>query len=290
VEGPRAVPLPDGRRLDVWVAGEQGATPLVFHPGAPSSGLPYPPMVEEVTKRDFRYVSWSRPGYGDSTRQPGRSVANAADDTATILEWLGAGDCFVLGWSGGGPHALACAALLPDRVRATATIGGVAPYPAEGLDWMAGMGAENIDEFTAAFAGPEALDELLRSQWMGLAQISGPEVATALGDLVGDVDRQTATGDYAEWLAAVFRDALRNGPAGWMDDDLAFAKPWGFELSAIQQPVHVWQGGEDRMVPYAHGVWLCEHLGTACRHLHPAEGHLSLTVGAIGQILDELTA
>ena len=147
----------DGRSLDVHVAGPDDGTPVVFHAGTPGSGLPFGALVNALADRGLRYVSWNRPGYGSSTRQPDRSVADVARDASDILDDLGAGECYVLGWSGGGPHALAMAALLPDRVRAAATIGGVAPYPADGLDWLAGMGEENVAEFGASLKGPDVL-------------------------------------------------------------------------------------------------------------------------------------
>jgi pimeloyl-ACP methyl ester carboxylesterase len=141
---PTQLRLADGRSLDVYGAGPADGMPLVFHCGTAGSGLPFAPFVEALEQRGLRYVSFSRPGYGSSTRRKGRSVVDVVDDTLAVLDSIGAERCYVLGWSGGGPHALACAARLPERVIATATIGAVAPYPAEGLEWTAGMGAENV--------------------------------------------------------------------------------------------------------------------------------------------------
>jgi pimeloyl-ACP methyl ester carboxylesterase len=288
MEEPIYLPTPDGRSLDLYLAGPPDGTPLVFHPGTPGSGISSPPFVEAFAERGLRYVSWSRPGYGSSTRQPGRNVGDVVADTATVLDHLGAERCYVMGWSGGGPHAMACAANLADRVDAVATIGGAAPWPAQGLDWMAGMGAENIVEFNAALEGPDALIAFMEPAWPIFRNVSGPEVADALGDLIDDVDRGSLTGEFADWSAASIREALREGYWGWFDDDMAFTRPWGFELPSISVPVHIWQGAHDRMVPFAHGEWLAANVGSACPHLFAEHGHLSLAVDSLPQILDEL--
>jgi pimeloyl-ACP methyl ester carboxylesterase len=283
--------LADGRSIDVWYDDAPDArdrVPLVFHAGTPASGLGYPPFTEAARRRGLRIVSWSRPGYGSSTRLPGRRVAHAAADTAAVLDHLGAERAFVAGHSGGGPHALACAALIPDRVLGTALIAGVAPWQADGLDFLEGMGAENHAEFGAALRSEEDLVAYLAPQREGMLGLSGSEVAAAFGDLVDDVDRAAITGDYADYLADDTREALRESTAGWLDDDLSFTVPWGFDLASISGQVHVWQGAHDRMVPFAHGRWLMAHLPGGCAHLHPAHGHLSLAVAGFPAIVDAL--
>ena len=287
---PRSIELPDGRRLDVWVEGPADGIPLVFHAGTPGSGLPFEPFVRTLADRGLRSVSWSRPGYGDSTRQPGRSVADVVDDTAAVLDQIGADRAYVAGWSGGGPHALACAALMANRVIGTTTIASVAPYPAEGLDWLADMGAENIDEFGAVLEGPAAIERFLDGVWPTFRDVSADDVAAAFGDLVDDVDRGAVTGTFAAFISAQMHEGLRESFAGWLDDDFAFAKPWGFDLDSIPGRVHVWQGAHDRMVPFAHGQWLAAHIPTACAHLLPEHGHLSLAVDSFPAILDEMIA
>jgi pimeloyl-ACP methyl ester carboxylesterase len=287
---PIFLPTPDGRTLDVYLAGPPDGIPLLFHFGTPSSGLPFDPAVETFAARGLRHVSFSRAGYGSSTRRPGRSVADVVDDVGSVLDHIGAESVYVIGWSGGGPHALATAALMPERVRTVALIGGVAPYPAEGLDWTAGMGDENVEEFGAALEGPEALIGFKERAWPELVKVTGPEVADAFGDLIDEVDRGSLIGEYAEWLAASMRDALRKGYWGWFDDDMAFIKPWGFDLDSLRAPVHVWQGAHDRMVPFAHGEWLAAHIPTARPHLLPEHGHLSLAVDSLPVILDALLA
>ncbi|PZR60237.1 MAG: alpha/beta hydrolase [Chloroflexi bacterium] len=286
----RTINTPDGRSLDVYLAGPEDGMPLLYHGGTPSSGLPYPPFVEALAQRGLRYVSWNRPGYGSSTRRPGRSVVDVVDDARSVLQLLGADRFYTLGWSGGGPHALACAARLGEGAIGAATIGGVAPYPAEGLDWMAGMGAENVEEFAAALAGPEALIGFKERAWPEFRAVTGEQLAAAFGDLIDDVDRASLSGEFPAWLAASMRAALREHYWGWFDDDLAFARPWGFALGQLRVPVHIWQGAHDRMVPFGHGEWLAAHIPTACPHLLADQGHLTLAVDSLPQILDELLA
>ncbi|HYL41422.1 MAG TPA: alpha/beta fold hydrolase, partial [Candidatus Binatus sp.] len=251
---------------------------------------PYGPDLDALGARGVRWGSWSRPGYGDSTRLPGRTVAAVVADARFILDELGVERAYVAGWSGGGPHALACAALMPDRVIATALLAGVAPYPAEGLDYLAGMGAENFEEFEAALDGPDALIGFKERNWPVFSRITGSEVAAAFGDLVDDVDRGSIRAEFADYLATCFRSGLRPGYWGWFDDDMAFVKPWGFDVGAVPGRVHVWQGAHDRMVPFGHGEWLASHLPGAIPHLFPDEGHLTLIVDQFPRILDALLA
>ena len=287
---PSVVTTPDGRDLDVYVAGPADGEILLFHSGTPSAPIVFEPMVEQMASRGLRYVAASRPGYGSSTRRPGRSVADVVDDTQTVLDHLGADRAWILGWSGGGPHALACAALMPERVRGVAAIASIAPYPAAGLDYLAGMGEENVEEFTAALEGSDALLVFKERNWPIFRAVTGDQVAASLGDLIDEVDRASLTGEFADFAAASFREALRESYWGWFDDDMAMIKPWGFEVEDIRIPVHIWQGRHDRMVPYGHGEWLASHVGSAIPHLFDDQGHLSIVVALFGAVLDELIA
>ena len=281
------IDVSDGRCLEVQVDGPDDGLPLVWHAGTPNAGLLFPPLVDAAARRGLRTVIWSRPGYAGSTPQPGRRVADIAADTARVLDALGAARFVTVGASGGGPHALACATLLPDRCAAAASVAGVAPYPADGLDWLAGMGRENIEEFGAAMAGVPALTDYLEGYRPMLAGVQGTDVVAAFGDVASEVDRQALTGQVADWVAESLRVAVSTGIAGWRDDDLAFVQDWGFRPGG-GAPVAIWQGGEDRMVPYAHGQWLATHVPGARAHLLPAEGHLTLLITARERILDDL--
>ena len=285
--------LPDGRSLDVWVdeaPGAAGMTPLVYHAGTPSSGVLFEPFCEVARERGLRIVSWSRPGYGSSTRLRDRRVTDVVGDTAAVLDHLGAEAAYVVGHSGGGPHALACAALLGERTLGTALIAGVAPFEAENLDFLAGMGPENHEEFAAAVAGVAELEAFLEPSRETILGMTGPDVAAMFGGLIDDVDRDALTGEYAQFVADQMREGQRESSAGWVDDDRSFVAPWGFEPGSITAPVHVWQGAHDRMVPFAHGEWLVRHLGNPCAHLRPEHGHMSLAVAGVPAILDALLA
>ena len=185
-------------------------------------------------------------------------------------------------------HALACATLLPVRVRAAATIAGVAPYDAQGLDWTAGMGEDNQIEYPTAARDPDELLEWMQPHADAMAKIEADELVAEMRSLISDVDAAQITGEFGENLAASFRSAFRQGPWGWYDDDLAFVGDWGFDLTQIRAPVSIWQGRQDLMVPITHGEWLAAHIPGARAHLRPEHGHLSLGVGAIGEIFDDL--
>ena len=281
--------LDDGRALDVAVAGASGDTPFVFHHGTPGSAIVFEPFLREVLARGLRYVAYSRPGYGDSTRRAGRTVADCAGDTLAVVEQLGHDRFYTVGWSGGAPHAIACATLMPERVLAAASIAGPAPTGAEGLDWLGGMGEENVEEFGAAIAGPDELRSYLEKVGPDFGAVTGEEIVAALGDLVGEVDKAALTGELGAFLAGNIREGLRNGIWGWFDDDLAFVRDWGFVLRALAVPVTVWQGAQDRMVPFSHGEWLVGHAPVRARLL-PEHGHLSLAVASFPTILDDLVA
>lgn len=275
------------RDVEVLVEGPDSGPVLIFHGGTPTAAVPFPPLSRPATERGLRTVTFSRPGYAASTPQPGRSVASIVADTAAVLDSLNEERFLTMGWSGGGPHALACAALLPDRCMAAATLAGVAPYGAAGLDWLAGMGRENIEEFGAAISDEERLTSYLEREAATLHEVTGGDVAAALGGLVSEVDKRALTGEYAEIMARCFRKAVSTGIAGWRDDDVAFTRPWGFDLKSLRVPVAIWQGGEDRMVPFAHGKWLAAYIPDAQARLLPGDGHLSL-VTHLDQVLDEL--
>jgi pimeloyl-ACP methyl ester carboxylesterase len=281
------VRLPGGRSLDIRVSGPTDGLPLIFHHGTPGAATPVRVLERAAHARGLRLVTTSRPGYGDSDRHPGRAVADVAADASAVLASLGAGRCLVAGWSGGGPHALACGARL-EAAAAVLVIAGVAPYGAAGLDWLAGMGEENVDEFSAALGGEDKLRSYLLQAREHLKDITAAEIVSSLETLLPDVDRAVLTGEFGEDMAAGFREAVRAGVDGWLDDDLAFTRPWGFSLDEINIPVMIWQGSADLMVPFAHGQWLAAQLPRASAHLEQGEGHLSVGLGAIDRMLDEL--
>lgn len=280
--------LADGRNLDVLESGSPDGQTLLFHHGTPGSSVPFRVMADAALRLGLRFVTTSRPGYGDSTRHPNRSVVDVAADTAAVLDAIGANRCLVAGWSGGGPHALACAARLADRVDAALIIAGVAPYPAEGLDWMGQMGEDNIVEFSKALEGEAALRPFLDAARKLLRHATAADLIAGMSSLLPAVDRAVLTGEVGEDMAAAFHEGLRNGVDGWLDDDLAFTKPWGFSLAEVTAPTLLWQGAADLMVPPDHGRWLAKQIPGVVAHLEDGEGHLSIGIGSIDQMLQEL--
>lgn len=276
----QSVTTEDGRNLEYLVTGPADGRPLVFHVGTPNCAARFSITQQPAEDLGLRLICYSRPGYADSTERRGRSVADCVGDVTAVLDELGVGEFVTIGWSGGGPHALACAALLTERCRAAATLAGAAPYGVSGLDFLAGMDEANVEEFTAAMDGFDRLDSYLRSLQGHFVNVTGASVVEGLSGLLSEVDKQALTGQFADEMAATFRRTMAAGIAGWRDDDLAFVKDWGFRLADITVPVAVWQGQQDRMVPYAHGEWLAAAVPDARPHLYPEEGHISLACQA----------
>ena len=280
----RDVTTPDGRTLRVHDAGAASGRVLVAHHGTPSAGNRYRTEIESAGAKGLRLIAYDRPGYGGSTPSPGRSVADAAGDVAAILDALGVERFATYGWSGGGPHALACAALLPDRCAAVATLSGVAAFDAPDLDFLAGMGEGNIEEFGVAQEGKEPLTELCRAQAEAMIAATPEELAGALRPHLSDVDAAALTGDVAEFLHGTIVDARSERVDGWVDDDLAFLAPWGFDLGDVRTPALVWQGDQDLMVPHGHSDWLRAHIAGAEGGVIAGEGHITLYAGRIGDV------
>jgi pimeloyl-ACP methyl ester carboxylesterase len=284
-----SVRTPDGRTLEVKVAGPRDGPALIGHGGTPDAGGLRRETLEEGDSRGLRQVSYARPGYAGSDRHEGRSVADCAADVATIADALGIERFCTVGWSGGGPHALACAALLPDRVIGAATVAGAAPHDQE-LDWTEGMGDENVEEMGLAVRGADALVPFLERQAEEIRESTPEGLLAILGDLVSAPDRAALTGEYAAESHSSLLEAVSTGIWGWLDDDLSFVRSWGFGLDGIRVPVSIWQGREDRFVPPSHGEWLATHIPGAKPHLVEDEGHISLSRRRYGDVLDELLA
>lgn len=265
-----------GRILHVHEAGDPGGVPVIVHHGTPSAGV-LPTSWHLAARADgVRLVGVDRPGYGGSDRHPGRTVADVVPDTVAVADALGIGRFRTFGVSGGGPHVLACAALLPDRVIAAACMSGVAPYDARDLDFLAGMGQDNLDEFGAAVAGEPALAEYLTQQRETMLATTPADLVSAMESLLPPVDRDALTSGFAEFMHASFADGLRGGIDGWLDDDVAFTRPWGFDVADVAVPTQVIAGRADLFVPFAHATWLAAHVHGAETALSPADGHLSL--------------
>jgi pimeloyl-ACP methyl ester carboxylesterase len=214
-------------------------------------------------------------------------VVDVVADAGQVLQHLDVESCLVLGWSGGGAHALACAARLP-QATAAAVIASGAPVSAQGLDWFAGMREGNVEGFMAAIEGESSLRPLLERELPDMLPGSAEELARVMAEGAAEVDRAYLSGELVEDFLAGNRAALRAGVDGWCDDALALANDWGFEVGEITIPTMVWHGGADVFAPFAHGQWLAGRIRQARAHLFPDEGHFSIGVGRMGEILDAL--
>ena len=253
--------------------GYAAALTVVWHHGTPNVGAPPEPLFAAAADRGIRWVSYDRPGYGGSSPRPGRDIASAAGDVAALADALGIRRFAVLGHSGGGPHALACAALLGDRVLATVCGSGLAPLPAEGLDWFAGMYPGGAAELKAAMRGGPALTEHLASNGFD------PEMFTP-------ADIAALDGEWA-WLGRVAGAAIEAGTDAMVDDDLAYVAPWGFDPATIGTPVLFLHGLDDRVVPSTHSEWLADRVRGSELRLVPGAGHVSV-LGSADAALDWL--
>ena len=286
----RDITVRDGRMLHVYDDGDPDGNVVVEHHGTPGCGLRYAPDVELARERGLRVVAYDRAGYGGSTPSPGRSVADVAADIEDVADALGIERFVALGGSGGCPHSFACGALLAGRCIAAAAIASPAPWDAEGLDFLAGQGEQNVQEWAAAQQGPAALEAFLEPMAAEIRAATPEQIVEVLETLLPPVDRAALTGDRGEHAKRNLDGALASGIAGWRDDDLAFLKHWGFELDDIRVPTLLWQGRQDRMVPAAHGEWLAERIPGVEAHLSDEDGHLSIAVGRLGEIYDWVAA
>jgi pimeloyl-ACP methyl ester carboxylesterase len=284
------VPAAGGRVLAVYEGGDPAGAPVVAHHGTPAHGLLFAAWVEDAAARGIRLISYDRPGYGGSTADPERTVATAAADVAAIADALGFERFATWGSSGGAPHALACAALLGERVVAAASLAGIAPFDAPGLNWFAGMGEENLVEFGAALQGRAAIERLARA--LADSMVSGPGAGAEddLGSLISGPDAAALEAGFGAYWMGSIAEAFRPGVDGWVDDDLAFLRPFGFALEGIAVPLLVWHGRHDRFVPVAHGEWLARALPGAEVRIGRDDGHLTLVTERIPEVHDWLLA
>ena len=262
------IQLPGGGTLHAYDAGPyaRDALAVFWHHGTPNIGAPPEPLFPAAARLGIRWVSYDRPGYGGSTPQPGRDVASAARHVASVADALDIDRFGVMGHSGGGAHALACGALVGDRVLGAVSMAGLAPYGADRLDWFAGMGAQGAAELRAATQGRAALETALA------AAEFDPEMFTP-------ADHAALAGPWS-WLLDVVGPALDAGPGGMIDDDLAAVRPWGFDAAQTAVPVLLMHGGRDRMVPSSHSEWLAGAIPSAELRVSPDDGHISVLSSA----------
>jgi pimeloyl-ACP methyl ester carboxylesterase len=259
---------------------------VIVHHGTPGSGVLY----DRWATPGIRLIAYDRAGYGGSTRDRGRAIAAVVPDIAAIADALGLDRYATWGVSGGGPHALACAALCDERLTAAASLAGVAPWGAEGLDWHAGMGEENIQEFDLVLAGEEALRPATERDRDQMLSLSAEDMRQMFETLLGDADRAALTGPLAAWLHEDSAHGLAPGADGWIDDDLAFVAPWGFEVTDISRPTLIVHGADDRFVPVSHGEWLAARIPGVETWIDDENGHLTLLQNRVGEVHEWLLA
>jgi pimeloyl-ACP methyl ester carboxylesterase len=280
----RTVTAPDGRTLAVEEAGDPAGRPVLVHHGTPNSRHIFAPVAADAAARGLRLIAYDRPGYGGSTPQPSRAVADCAADVRAICAGLGISRLAMWGISGGGPHLLACAALLPGLVTAAASLASLAPSDADGLDWFDGMGQDNVDDFKLQQTDKAAARAKLEEEREENLAATGEDLAGMLKTLLTPADAAVLTGEFAEYLAWTGREGLAPGAQGWWDDGEAFGRPWGFELSAIEVPVLLMHGRQDQFVPFGHGRWLAERIPGVEARLLDDDGHLTLLTDRIGEV------
>ena len=258
--------LGDGRTLHVYDTGADGADgwlAVFWHHGTPNIGAPPNPLFPAADRLGIRWVSYDRPGYGGSTPYPGRDVASAAAYVSSIADALGIDRFAVMGHSGGGSHALACGALLQERVLGVVSVAGLAPFGAEGLDWFAGMSDSGVASLRAAAKGRAAKERYEAS----VAEYD-PEMFTP-------EDHAALSGAWS-WLLDVVNPAVEAGTGGLIDDDLAYVAPWGFDPAQVTAPILLVHGGRDRVVPSSHSEWLARRCASAELWLCLEDGHISV--------------
>ncbi|MBK1786016.1 alpha/beta hydrolase [Prauserella sp. ASG 168] len=255
----------------------------------PGSAVPMRTVLDPVLERGFRVVTYSRSGYGRSAPVPSRTVAESAADGAHLIDHLDIDRYCTFGWSGGGPHALATAAVDAHRVSGVLINASFAPPTAPGLDFLAGMGEQNKVQFGTLREGERAARAAV-SQMAAAVRGNRPEDVTAhLSSLFPEVDVSVMASGFGADNASNMDHALEAGDEGWFADLRALGGDWGFDLADVVAPVELWHGELDRMVPIAHGEWLSRNLTDVRAHLEPDHGHISLTVEKVGSMLDVLT-
>ena len=279
----RTVRTPDGRTLAVEIGGDPAGKPVLVHMGTPNSRRLYGPNVADARERGLRLIGYDRPGYGASSPHPGRTVADCAADVRAICAALHIDRLAMWGISGGGPHLLACAALLPDLVAAAASLASLAPYDADGLDFFADMGEENVEDMRLFFTDQAAARAKTDSDRDELLAATAADVANSIQTLLTPTDAAVLTGELAEFLVYSAHEGLELSSEGWWEDN-CLLQPWGFSLADISIPVMVMHGREDRFVPFAHGEWLSKHIPGAEVRLLDHDGHLTLLERCVPEV------
>ncbi|MFC8619657.1 alpha/beta fold hydrolase [Micromonospora purpureochromogenes] len=269
----------DNKRVAYEVTGAPDGLPVFLLHGTPGSRRGPKPRGIVLYRLGVRLIAHDRPGYGDSDRREGRDVADAARDVEAIADQLGLEHFAVAGRSGGGPHALACAAdgALRGRVTRVAVLVSFAPSDATQLDWFAGMNSDNVRGF-GGDGNRDTASVIEQIRRRAARAIEDPRFL--LEELMVEMsaaDRR-AVNDAAlrRLITDTYEEALRAGPYGWIDDVLALRRSWKFDLGAIDTavtPVRLWHGAEDTFAPASHARWLAGQIPGAEVEVQPGAAH-----------------
>jgi pimeloyl-ACP methyl ester carboxylesterase len=271
----------DGRTLAYFERGSADGVPVIVSHGTPGSRFTRHPDPNIYERHGVRAVVYDRPGYGRSDPHPGRAVVDAAADVEALADELGFERFVVVGGSGGAPHALACGAVLGDRIIRVGALVTPAPSDADDFDFFDGLAELNVKEFGAALEGQEAIDAYLEPFVEGIR--ADPDgVLGEIASELPEVDRAIMEReDFRNVIKEQFVEAVRQGGRGWADDDLAFAKPWGFEPEDVHAEVRLWQGELDVLAPRSHGEYVASRLPNARYELLEGGGHFLVEEWAV---------
>ncbi len=278
------VKLGSGRIIEVSEGGDPGGVPVFALHGMPGSRLLFGPHLQDAKKRGIRLIGYSRPGYGGSTRLEGRRIVDGASDVAEIADDLGIGKFAVWGHSGGGAYALACAAVLPDRVVAASSLSTLGPYGVDGFDFYTGMGEYNVEDYELMLHHRAEWEAKSRKDTEVLVNQTKADRMKMLGSLLSETDKAANTDEVDDFFHSQLEEGLGRGIEGTLDDQIASAMSWGFDPASIQVPLQIWHGKEDRFVPFSHGQWLASRIPRAEVHLEENDGHLPMFVNRIPEV------
>ena len=263
-----------GRQIAAEDAGPESGFAVIVHHGG--TRHLFPGAVRDAQASGLRLIGYDRPGQGRSTPQPGRVVADCAEDVRAILAGLGISRAAVWGSSAGGPYALATAALLPGAVASVCLFASLGPYGQPGLDFAEGMADGFRDEIRVFFDDPARARANFRSQSAEFAPLASSPAwwMDQWGDRAGTDTAHSQ--EWADYLALVNRDGYAAGDEGWWEDWSATFLPWGFDLATIQAPVALWHGLQDTTPPPAHSRWLAERIPHVTAHFPAGEDHTNV--------------
>jgi len=279
-----SIKLSDGRSIDYLDNGVISKSALILHHGTPTTMTVWGTWLAAAAEKGTRAIAFTRPGYAGSDRKIGYSVLDANDDLEEILEYLDVENFVSIGWSGGGPYALASGLL--KSCTGVQLIAAVSPYDAKDFDWFQDQSPESIEEAKIAV---ESLENSIIYKEKYYAEIRDLTAEQILVEYAKRSSFNTFEDDFrafAKDLSASLHDALESGVAGFADDERAFLRNWGFETKAVPVPVCIWHGLEDLTVSPHMGRWLHANISDSKLELLDGQNHGSIMVENRNEIID----